>query len=285
MAPRPKPLPVEKFAEEARKDPSKVLSVPVRRFVGVGEVAEGSALIPIIMSTSAEDRARDTVSDDGWDLKNYLSNPVLLWSHDLSLPAIGRVVNLATAPLRGGMEFVSRDVYDFGGMIGDLYRKGFLRAGSVGFMPEEYSLLDNGGVNFKRQSLNEFSCCNVGMNPEALVSAKSMGVQVDLFVPFAEKKLDKAEDAPFWFTPEEAWAVHRALTPRLHAVPDVEKAVASIRAEMTGAVERLSKQVEGLAALVKPTAPAAPSFDPKAVATAAAQAVHRQLAPAFGSPE
>lgn len=259
------PVTVEEWSAEVRKDKGKVL--PVRRFVGdVAGEAGADGLVPIIMSTSSEDRAGDTVSDDGWVLTDYLRNPVLLWCHDQSLPAIGNVENVSTGPLRGVMRFTPREVNPFGDMIGAMYRHKFMRAGSVGFMPLEWDFHDH-GVRFKRQALLEHSCCNVPMNADALAAAKSLGVEVDLFLPFAEKTLDRATDAPFWMPPQQAFAIYRSMTgPRVQvpaAMPEAPRTDDALAAE----VRRLGAIVEGfgktLASLkAPPVSKAAPAVVP-----------------------
>lgn len=227
---------MEVFAAEARKSPDKALTGLVSKLVGdVGEVG-ADGLVPIIMSTPNEDRAGDRVLDSGWDITSYLQNPVLLWSHDMSIPAIGRMHGVTTGPLRGSMEFLPREVNAFAGMIGEMYRKGFLRAGSVGFGVEEYSILDNGGIEFRRQSLHEFSACNVGMNADCLTAARSAGVEVGLFLPFAEKTLDGDPSAPAWLPERQAMTVYRTLTSRVHAVPAGPSTadIAAVLAEVKG---------------------------------------------------
>ena len=47
-----------------------------------------------VMSTFDVDRDFEKVDPAGWNLKNYLANPVILWSHDYSIPAIGYAQNV-----------------------------------------------------------------------------------------------------------------------------------------------------------------------------------------------
>lgn len=235
---------MEVWIAEARKTGGK--NYPVRRFVGDVGAPTDDGLIPIIMSTSGDDRARDTVSDAGWNLTNYLKNPVLQWSHDPCIPAIGRMEGLATGPLRGSMRFTPRDMNPFGDMIGGLYRGGFLKGGSVGFMPEEWTFNETGGVQFIRQELLEFSCCNVPMNPDALASAKSMGIDVALFLPFAEKTLDGDAAAPFWMDGKQAGVIYRSLTgPRVQVPASAPLNAGPSTAEIMAEVKRLGSIVDG----------------------------------------
>lgn len=291
---------VEEWAAEAKKTGGK--NLPVRRFVGevAGEV-DGDGLVPIIMSTSGEDRAGDTVSDDGWDLAHFIRNNVLLWAHDQSIPTIGSMNDTQTGPLRGKMKFTPRDLNPFGDMIGGLYRHGFLKAGSVGFMPLEWAFMDNGGVQFKRQALLEHSCCNVPMNSDALVSARSKGIDVGLFLPFAEKTLDGDKAAPSWMPPQQAITIYRSLTgPRVQvpAAAPVGPDLSAVLSELKGmrdVVDGLRAQVASMKS-VPPVVPAPkPAPDVKgnpfvnvshaAIARAVAEATRKELASITGRAE
>lgn len=59
-----------------------------------------------VMSTFDVDRNFEKVDPKGWSLKNYLANPVVLWSHNYTIPAIGYAENLrAENVLEGGYCF------------------------------------------------------------------------------------------------------------------------------------------------------------------------------------
>ena len=47
-----------------------------------------------VVSTDEVDRHGDVVSVNGWRLQSYGRNPVFLWAHDYTQPAIGRAVNM-----------------------------------------------------------------------------------------------------------------------------------------------------------------------------------------------
>jgi len=47
-----------------------------------------------VASTAALDRHGESVSVDGWNIDNFKKNPVLLWAHDHSVPAVGEVVRI-----------------------------------------------------------------------------------------------------------------------------------------------------------------------------------------------
>lgn len=73
-----------------------------------------------VMSTFDVDRDFEKVDPKGWSLKNYLVNPVVLWSHDYTIPAIGYAENLrAENVLEGGILFLmTRSLTSLAGVLG-----------------------------------------------------------------------------------------------------------------------------------------------------------------------
>lgn len=125
-----------------------------------------------VMSTFDVDRDFEKVDPKGWNLKNYLSNPVILWSHDYSIPAIGYAENVkAETVLEGDIVFNDKEFDEFGWSIGQRVKAGALRCGSVGFIAEEVEFLEakdrECDLIFRKQELLEFSICCVPANPFA----------------------------------------------------------------------------------------------------------------------
>ena len=125
-----------------------------------------------VMSTFDVDRDFEKVDPSGWNLKNYLANPVILWSHDYSIPAIGYAENVkADTVLEGDIVFNSKEFDEFGWSIGERVKAGALRCGSVGFIAEEVEFLESKDrecdLIFRKQELLEFSICCVPANPFA----------------------------------------------------------------------------------------------------------------------
>jgi len=46
------------------------------------------------ISTASVDREQDTIAVSGWDLRQYLRNPVVLWGHDAAALPIGRALDV-----------------------------------------------------------------------------------------------------------------------------------------------------------------------------------------------
>lgn len=161
-------------------------------------VEDDSLQIDFLISTDSVDRYGDTVEQTGWDLKNYKKNPVVLFGHDGSSPPVAKCIPRSLKIDRGGLfataEFMSRDMYSFSFMIYQMYAKGFLKATSVGFAPKEWTFVEDNdrpfGIDFKEQELLEFSCVPIPANPEALIQAKSLGIELSPLKEWAEKTLD-----------------------------------------------------------------------------------------------
>ena len=136
-----------------------------------------------VMSTFDTDRDFEKVDPCGWDLKNYLSNPVVLWSHDYTIPPIGIAQNVkAEQQLEGDILFNSKEFDEFGWSIGERVKAGVLRCGSVGFRIEELEFLETKDrecdLIYRKQELLEFSICCVPANPFAIhVPSKKLEIE------------------------------------------------------------------------------------------------------------
>jgi len=148
-------------------------------------------------SDGSVDRMGDTIDPEGWDITDYAANPVALWAHNSMQPPIGRSYEVAVkgARLMGDIEFIGPEIYPFAETIFQMVANGFLNAVSVGFLPVEYSFVENDpergwGIDFKRQQLLEISLCPIPANPNALAEARAKGIDLRPLVEWAEKLLD-----------------------------------------------------------------------------------------------
>lgn len=183
--------------------------------------------LSMTISTSDVDRDGDTIAVEGWDLKDYRKNPVVLFAHSHSDPPVGKSLMVWTEDdrLKSETRFTPHDLNPFGHMIGRLYEEGYMRAFSVGFLPLEWDEAverSNDGpffmpLDFKRQSLLEYSAVPVPANPSALLDAKAAGV-VDLspMVEWAERVLDEAG---------EGILVPRKTVEKIHGLLSKEKTI------------------------------------------------------------
>ena len=167
-------------------------------------IDEGKRIIDFVISTGSVDRYRDKINTEGWDLKAYKKNPVVLFCHDSWSPPIAKAIPSSVVidgkKLRASAQFVPAEIDPFAELIFQLYLNGFMKATSVGFRPLDYEYIYDedsnryGGVDFKEQELLEFSCVPVPANSEALVAAKSFGLDTDPLVKWCAKQIEADKD-------------------------------------------------------------------------------------------
>ena len=132
---------------------------------------------PWTLSTFDLDRYGERIDPMGWDFSQYAKNPVVEWSHNYLIPAIGKIEGLAfdDGGLHGLVIFNGKEYDSFAWSIEQRVRAGVIRAGSVGFrvieieIPDRETAKDGTSLIFRKQELLEFSICNVPANPFALV--------------------------------------------------------------------------------------------------------------------
>ena len=132
--------------------------------------------LTFVVSTDEVDRHGDIVSVEGWRLDAYRQNPVFLWAHNHTRPAIGRTFDIWKEGhnLLATMEFAPTP---FAQEVATLYQKGFQRGVSVGFKPLQYDMRRDAstgkilGIHFIEQELLEVSAAPVPANSSALRKA------------------------------------------------------------------------------------------------------------------
>ena len=198
-------LQLEKF----KRDNSSASELPIleatKQFLLCGEktineTVEGLT-IDFVISTEIVDRDQDTISAEGWETENYKKNPVILWAHDRSRPPVARSLNVwvEDGKLKSTAQFMPKEVSGFGYSIGQMYAKGFLNAVSVGFRGIEARRSPDAetrpwGVDFIKQELFEYSCVPLPSNPEALIDAKTAGIDTGAILDWAVECLETKPD-------------------------------------------------------------------------------------------
>lgn len=138
--------------------------------------------LTIIGTDETQDREGDIIMMNGWNLKNFLNNPVFLWVHDygsVPLASATKVVRkkLPHPHMVFTEKFPTEGINPFADMIFELYKEKIINACSVGFHPTKWEkiddLEDDGFFNyaprrFLKQELLELSGCPVPCNPGAL---------------------------------------------------------------------------------------------------------------------
>ncbi len=132
-----------------------------------------------VMSDFGLNRLGMKIDPEGWQLDNYKANPVLLWNHNDSIPAIGTMQNVRVEKsLLGKPIFAEKEIDEFAWSIGQKVEQGILTSGSVGFMTLRVEVEEKEDklpvVISKEQELYEFSIVNI----PALVSAVKHSVEI-----------------------------------------------------------------------------------------------------------
>ena len=157
--------------------------------------------LDITISTARRDRMNDTIAVDGWDLRAFKKNPVMLWAHNYRTPPIGRAAKTGLdetgKKLRSTAEFMPAEVNPFAETIYQMYLGKWMRAFSVGFVPKEWEWNEKEeGLDFTKQELLEYSAVPVPANSDALAGARSAGIDLEPLVGWAEQVLDEWTDDP-----------------------------------------------------------------------------------------
>ena len=153
----------------------------------------GDRSIKFIITTGDADRENDVIDPTGWDVSNYLKNPVVLFAHDYGSLPIARTTKLEQHDdhLVAIAEFATEDLNPMAEQVFNMLKQGFLRGASVGFRPTvfEYNN-DRGGVDFSGQELLEFSVVPIPANAQSLMAAGVKEKDVSCIKQWAEKTLE-----------------------------------------------------------------------------------------------
>jgi HK97 family phage prohead protease len=151
--------------------------------VEVNDVNEETRSFWAVASTDDIDREGDVLSQEGWEIGSYLKNPVVLFAHRYNEPPIAKAndIKVLNGRLMFKPQFATKEEYPFADTIFKLYKGGYLRSFSVGFIPKEWEHRRTedgirGGKYFIKQELVEISAVPVASNPNALTDAYKSGV-------------------------------------------------------------------------------------------------------------
>lgn len=209
--------------------------------IEIEKAADGK--LTFIASKEIVDKDNDIVKIDGIDLKNFKKNPVMLFAHNHSMPAIGKWTNIRkekinnTPALTMRPDFASDTGYDLAMTMEKLVEGGYIKAVSVGLRPDwdavEYVKPKGKKAGHRiiaKSFLQEVSFVNVGANQEALSKAVA-----DDFI--TQKEMDD-----FTKTSEnETEAIDK-----IHELIDVTEAVLEINKELQEKVESLQDKLDKL---------------------------------------
>ena len=160
------------------------------RAAGVNE----ERILDFVISTGAKDRYGDVVRPTGLKKRNFRRNPVVLWAHEYyGLPIAKSLREMREGKeVKGSAEFIDATLYEFADTVFRFYRSGFLNAVSIGFQPIKKKVIKDEDdpdswwpkYDFVEWDLLEYSAVPVPANPEAIIDAKSAGIEERDLVPY-----------------------------------------------------------------------------------------------------
>jgi len=141
------------------------------------ETDKESRLIHCIGTKEQIDRDGEIIKVNGMSVVNYKKNPVVLFGHNHSLPAIGKTTKIwkekNDKELHFNIEFATADVNPMADTIFKLYKGGFMKSFSIGFIPDfktvEYPKTDKVFRVVNDSELIEISAVNVPANTGAVI--------------------------------------------------------------------------------------------------------------------
>jgi len=133
-------------------------------------------------STADMDRDGEVIDVEGWDLKNFKKNPVIMYAHDYRTLPIGKATHIGVkdGKLKNTVEFPPEGTYEFADIVERLVNTGYLKTESVGFIPRKWEDGEGGDKaprrTYTKQELLEISIVPVPSNPNALMNAVTDGI-------------------------------------------------------------------------------------------------------------
>lgn len=172
--------------EQVNKDTEHIKTIHLS--INSKDLGEGE--VEAIISSGSTDRHGEKIDIDGMDTRKYMKNPVVLWAHDSTSLPIAMATKLwkESGKLMGRFKFAVSE-YPFAKTVYELVRGGFIRAVSVGFIPLEME-----GNVYSKSEMLEFSVVPVPANPEALIFAKQLGLDMTKILEYSGDNMLKLKD-------------------------------------------------------------------------------------------
>jgi HK97 family phage prohead protease len=186
---------IDNWRQDAANGTAAQDTVLRKQFISDVEVNDDRS-VKFIITTGEADRERDVIDPDGWDVSNYLKNPVVLFAHDYDSLPVARTTSLEQQgdKLIAIAEFASAELNPMAERVFQMLKQGFLRGASVGFRPVAFTFNDvRGGVDFAKQELLEFSIVPIPANAQALMAAGLSDDDTALLTGWAKDVLARFE--------------------------------------------------------------------------------------------
>lgn len=138
-------------------------------------VNEKERIVEHFITMEVVDRDNEIIRVDGIDLENYKKNPVVLWAHgydfNRGMVPIGKNLKLSKVDTEDQKGiYALTQFYDdaFSENIFKMYKDGFLKTWSIGFISKQDRITDDDGHGiFPMTELLEYSSVPIPANPEA----------------------------------------------------------------------------------------------------------------------
>ena len=185
----------------------------------VKEIDHDNFEISFTLTQDSVDRDNERVLPKAFEgnTEYYLENPVVLYGHDHSIPAVGRLVDLLVQDdaVYGTVKYAVGKGHVLADLLWNLYsdETPFMRMGSIGFIPLKWSdndkdkLSGQSGVTYQEIEPIEFSLVNIGANRFALseVSMKDLPLKIrtDSVLKSAYQQLAEDDLSSFQETDKE----------------------------------------------------------------------------------
>lgn len=128
---------------------------------------ENERSVVSFISTISPDRYGEIVMPEGVDTKNYEKNPVVLLNHTSPLPVGKNLwIKKEATGIKAKTQFADTAV---GNDLMKLYKDGFMRAFSIGFIPKVIDTDNEKRIVHKESELLEYSAVTIPANQDALM--------------------------------------------------------------------------------------------------------------------
>lgn len=155
----------------------------------------GDGLMEAIISSQSEDRHGEIIDMKGLDVKKYMTNPIISYLHDHSVPSIGRTHSLKKtrdgkliAKFEWAIKNNLKAIHDKAVLMYELYKEGFQFAFSIEFIPVELN-----GNTYTKSEMVGFAPVVVPANPDALLLAKKKGLDKEYLKAYNISNMDIKE--------------------------------------------------------------------------------------------
>jgi HK97 family phage prohead protease len=200
-----------------------------------------------ILSDATVDRYGDSIDPNGWDIRNFLRNPIALFGHQGGFP-IGtwKNVQVKDGALCGRLMMAAKGTSPRIDELRALLDAGILKSVSVGFSPiESEPLVKSGGTRYIKSELIEVSLVSVPANPNAVQISKALGVSEETM----QMVFKRNDNTGRLVTVNMNATISERIEKAKRAVASLEKAKATL--ERLKALDQLDRTEKARASQVK----------------------------------